>query len=295
MRVLFLTTYFQPLNVDDPNYQKESTFKLWSYFKDQGVDAHLARYADLRFEFGQKTDISLRGESLESFDLIFPRSATQLHEYGIDHTSLCQAVAFFAQKKNIPMVNIENLTQFPPTFSKLFQMNLYGLNSIPIPQSYFSASGENIAQFPFPLVKKPFTGSHGNNIGVVPHSEQVSAAETTEVLFQEILPNRQDYRILVMNKQPIGAILRKAAEDKFVANFSAGGSVEAIEVDDEMNQLSVQLANLLKLDFCGVDLMRDGSGKLRVLEVNRFPEFNGFELATKMNVREKLLTFVKSL
>jgi glutathione synthase/RimK-type ligase-like ATP-grasp enzyme len=109
-----------------------------------------------------------------------------------------------------------------------------------------------------------------------------------------MLPNRQDYRILVLNHLPLGAMLRKATKNQFVSNFSAGGLVASVPLTKPMRELSIQLSQLLKLDFAGIDLMKDQRGQLRVLEVNRFPEFIGFEQATRVNVSSKIESFLST-
>jgi glutathione synthase/RimK-type ligase-like ATP-grasp enzyme len=72
--------------------------------------------------------------------------------------------------------------------------------------------------------------------------------------------------------------------DDFRSNFSLGGVVEKWELSEEDKQLAEKVAKICGLDYCGVDIMKDGEGNSYILEVNRQCQFQGFEKSTGINV-----------
>ena len=49
------------------------------------------------------------------------------------------------------------------------------------------------------------------------------------------------------------------------------------------------MAKVCKLDYCGVDIMKDREGNNYILEVNRQCQFQGFEKATGINVAKAVV------
>ncbi len=273
MKILILTTYQHANMQADPEYHTESTWRLYQHLEKKH-NTEIARYNDLDISCSQQvSSISLQETPLENFDAIIFRATTC---EGTDLEWITQIVAEYAQHHNIFTINGSHFTHFGGNWNKLRQMAFFAAHSLPIPATSYTSSANTLQ---YPCVAKPRHGSHGKGIHVVSSEEQFPD-NPTDFLFQEVLPDRQDYRVIVLNGKPLGAILRQASGDMFVSNVSAGGTATAVNIDPDMEKLALQVAHLCKLDFCGIDLMKDADGQYRILEVNRNPEFNGFEKAT---------------
>jgi len=88
-------------------------------------------------------------------------------------------------------------------------------------------------------------------------------------MVQEYLPAARigDKRILLLDGEPLGAILRVPRDDEARANIHAGGTVERVEVTAEERQMIAELAPQLKKDglwFVGLDVI---GGKLTEVNV----------------------------
>jgi len=88
-------------------------------------------------------------------------------------------------------------------------------------------------------------------------------------MVQEYLPAARigDKRILLLDGEPLGAILRVPRADEARANIHAGGSVEKVPVTDEEHAMIKDLAPRLKQDglyFVGLDVI---GGKLTEVNV----------------------------
>ena len=287
MKILILTTYSTVITDQDQEYKKESTWRLFTHLNKKH-DATIARYNDLHIKIADTgTEISYQETPLNKYDFIIFRATTC---EGVDLEWIAQIVADYTFKHDINSLNASHFVFFGGNWNKLRQSSIFANAGIPIPKTIFT-SQNNIS---YPIVAKPRFGSHGKGVYLV-NSAAEFPAEPEEYLFQELLPNNVDYRVIVLNDKVVGVISRKAADGNFVSNVSAGGVASKVEVSSEMEDISLKLAKLCKLDFCGIDLMKDGSGELKVLEVNRHPEFNGFEQATGILVPPLIEEFIQSL
>lgn len=114
--------------------------------------------------------------------------------------------------------------------------------------------------------------------------EKINEKNLGMFLWQRYLPLKWDLRIIVIGGRVVGAMKRSACGDEFRSNYSLGGKVEKWELSEEEAVLAERVAKVCRLDYCGVDVMKDEAGNNYVLEVNRQCQFAGFEKATGINV-----------
>ncbi len=84
-------------------------------------------------------------------------------------------------------------------------------------------------------------------------------------------------------------MIRRAKEDDFRANYSAGGTVESYPVSPLIERIALQAAKVLGLDVAGVDLLFDGDG-FKICEVNSSPMFKGLESCSEVNIPQVILS-----
>jgi ribosomal protein S6--L-glutamate ligase len=148
----------------------------------------------------------------------------------------------------------------------------------------------------WPCVAKPNQGSCG--IGVVKLHSFDQAAEyfqkypITDYVFQELMEEGVDLRVVVVGEKIIGAMLRSAKPGNFVSNYSQGGTVSVYPVTTEIKEIVTSVRQAFSLEYGGIDLIRDLAGKWRLLEVNRAAQFRGFEQATKTNVAKAIVDYI---
>jgi RimK family alpha-L-glutamate ligase len=159
-------------------------------------------------------------------------------------------------------------------------------------------------EFQFPLVVKSIVGSKGKGVCLCESQDQMddfmqmlelSKKENVNYIIQEFVScsKGQDIRVIVVGGRAIGAMRRRAAKDgQFKANISIGGLGEALELDSDLEWLSIQAAKILGLDIAGVDLLFDREG-YRICEVNAAPGFEGFEKATGINVPQQIYQYAQ--
>jgi glutathione synthase/RimK-type ligase-like ATP-grasp enzyme len=67
------------------------------------------------------------------------------------------------------------------------------------------------------------------------------------------------------------------------------GRLEAVEPDGQMSALAVAAAAAVGAGFAGVDIIRDASGQLLVLEVNSNPAWSALQRVTRRPIAEALV------
>lgn len=141
----------------------------------------------------------------------------------------------------------------------------------------------------YPIVVKEVYGSMGKSVYLAKDREGLrllsSRLKTRPHLYQKFVGNGgKDLRVIVIGKKAVGAIQRINDKD-FRSNVELGGKAIAVELTEDVALLSEKVAEILGLDYCGVDILSDGE-KLYVCEVNSNAFFKGFCDATGINVAE---------
>lgn len=291
MKILILTSYKKYDPKLDHEFQQESCYKLFDYLRNHGHEVLIARYSDIQIQLGKESLFIINDENILDFDLVIFRATTD-SKNNIYNGEIAQVIAQHCFNNNKKMINGVHLTKFSHDFNKLFQMCYLKNSNVLIPETTYIGEPYLFDKLKLPLVRKPLQGSQGEQVSVIDDSNNL---DSTDVIYQEILPDKTDYRVLVLLGKCLGAMKRTASNGNFVSNYSAGGLVERFDITAEMEELSMKCAELFSFDFCGVDIMKDKNGKLRVLEVNRFPGFNGFEEAMEVSVSEEFCRRIESL
>ncbi len=148
----------------------------------------------------------------------------------------------------------------------------------------------------FPLISKPVTGRHGE--GIIIHQDLESLekeiADTEEnLLVQKFLEIQSEYRIFVVGDKALGAVEKKAAPGKQIANYAAGAEFNSVELPQKFLDEAVNLCQTQGIDIGGVDVAKTKTGEHYILEINRCPEFKAFSTATGIDVAKKIIEFIK--
>ena len=155
------------------------------------------------------------------------------------------------------------------------------------------------------MIVKPLDGKGGEGIfhlvagerNISSTLEQITAFENRWVMAQRYLPEiRQgDKRILLMEGEPLGAVLRVPADHEVRANFHAGGRAEAAEVDAGDREIVDRLAPLLRdegLFFVGIDVIGGRLTEINVTSPTGVQEINGLN---GVRLEEQLIDRVEAL
>ncbi|MEM3823600.1 MAG: RimK family alpha-L-glutamate ligase [Candidatus Bathyarchaeia archaeon] len=173
-------------------------------------------------------------------------------------------------------------------------------NGIPVPRT---AVTENVDEalkafneLGGDVVVKPIFGSRGMG------STRVNDPEIASTIFkaiafyhgviylQEFVPHgSSDIRAFVVGDNVVAAMRRVACSWK--TNYSQGARPEAIELEENLEEMAIKSAKLLDCSVAGVDILESQRGPL-IVEVNSQPGWRGLQSVTRVNIAEEILNFV---
>jgi RimK family alpha-L-glutamate ligase len=153
-------------------------------------------------------------------------------------------------------------------------------------------------EFSYPIILKKSSGSQGKGVMLVQNrdslkdiSEMIDTSKP--LIFQEYVSvsRGRDLRVFVIGGKVVGGMMR-VAKKGFKANFSQGGYVKPVKLSPAVEWLAIECSKLCKLDIAGVDILID-QDTYKICEINASPGFKGFELATGLEIPERVIDFVK--
>ncbi|WP_459194697.1 ATP-grasp domain-containing protein [Halosimplex sp. J119] len=166
---------------------------------------------------------------------------------------------------------------------------------VPVPETVMvsnpvdeSAVAAAVEDFDRPVVVKPNSTTRGVGVakahdldsllGVVDYLDLVHDFHATgdkSYLVQEYLPGATDYRVMVLDGEYIGAVERRLPDDALEAgqwkhNVHRGAEASRVDLDPELRDLAERAADVLDIQFLGVDLLVT-DGRAVVNETNARP------------------------
>ncbi len=144
-------------------------------------------------------------------------------------------------------------------------------------------------QLGYPCVIKECYGSLGTGVYRVSNREELlfymEKVKCKEHLFQKMIGNGKgrDVRVIVIGGRAVACMMRTSETD-FRSNIELGGKAIPYELPVNFQNLAEKVADILKLDYCGIDLLIDETGEPVVCEVNSNAFFGAMEATTGINV-----------
>lgn len=154
---------------------------------------------------------------------------------------------------------------------------------------YKQALKEVAETLSFPLVVKESFGSMGTGVYLVNNFEELCEIDNklkfVPHLYQEYLGAKKgtDVRVIVIGGKVVTAMQRENLND-FRSNIALGGSGRKIELTADFKRVAEKTSKILKLDYCGIDILYGDNGDPFVCEVNSNAFFKGAEQTTGINI-----------
>lgn len=280
----------------DESYE---TQRIISEGEKLGIEVVPLLYTQMSARIAEKVEIYHDAKKVNfqeySFALARPSSDP------LKNNNFTQLQAFLIQafhEKNVTFLNRVSLQKWL-YLSKLLQQYHLSSAGIPVIDSTYIASKQTIDRYQFPYIIKKILSSRGRNIhkiGSIDDFEKVIAqyGDTRALLFQEFIPTGYDFRTLIIGDRAVGTIKRIPSDSSFLSNISQGGSAEYVPNAVEIEKLALSAARVFDLEYAGIDIMLDSDNIPRVIEVNRYAQFQGFEKVTGINVAGLVIDYLQS-
>ena len=158
-------------------------------------------------------------------------------------------------------------------------------------------AGEGALSGAYPMVIKESNSSFGMGVHLAGSREEavklICEYGNKECIIQEYLSysSGRDYRLQMVSDKCVCAMMR-SNENDFRANITNGGKMSEYKPTDEDLSLARNVMKCLKLDFAGIDIMHDKSGRAVFLEANSNAHFKNIYDLTGINAAEKMIEYI---
>lgn len=265
-----------------------STRVLKQAFSEAGAEVRVLDVLQLEVKVGK--GVYLDGKKLNP-TLVIPRFSEQILIAGL-------AVLREWEREEVRILNsTQSLTI---AHNQLATLQALAAESLPIPETAFCSqpASEDTLQSLLgseQKVIKLLDSAQGKGVSLAPNTQTarsitstlatLRASGITQAYYADA--GGVDYRLIVFQGQVVKAIQRKARDGDFRANLHQGGSVTPYNPSSEDVSLAVKAAEVVGLEFTGVDLLPTAQGSL-ILELNASPGLEGVETGEEGCIARKL-------
>lgn len=149
----------------------------------------------------------------------------------------------------------------------------------------------------YPIIVKESFGSQGKGVKRADNfDELISIMEEVKCkphLFQEYLGTKQgvDLRVIVIGGKAVASMQRKNEND-FRSNIGQGGKGTNKKLTAKEKELAEKCANILGLDYCGVDIIYGENDTPYICEVNSNAFFDEIEKISGVNIAGEYADYI---
>ena len=185
----------------------------------------------------------------------------------------------------------------PFTYENIGIKDSYSFDFLEYVEKDLCEAGEGALSGAYPMVIKESNSSFGMGVHLAGSREEavklICEYGNKECIIQEYLSysSGRDYRLQMVSDKCVCAMMRSNDND-FRANITNGGKMSEYKPTDEDLSLARNVMKCLKLDFAGIDIMHDKSGRAVFLEANSNAHFKNIYDLTGINAAEKMIEYI---
>lgn len=185
----------------------------------------------------------------------------------------------------------------PFTYENIGIKDSYSFDFLEYVEKDLCEAGEGALSGAYPMVIKESNSSFGMGVHLAGSREEavklICEYGNKECIIQEYLSysSGRDYRLQMVSDKCVCAMMR-SNENDFRANITNGGKMSEYKPTDEDLSLARNVMKCLKLDFAGIDIMHDKSGRTVFLEANSNAHFKNIYDLTGINTAEKMIEYI---
>jgi len=149
----------------------------------------------------------------------------------------------------------------------------------------------------FPMIVKHNFGSLGKQVFLVKNPAELKDIEEKLIkiphIFQEFISSScgKDYRVIVIGGKAV-AWMKRENKNSYLSNLAQGGTSSVCDLPKSYIEMAQNAAKILKLDYCGVDLLSGPNNEPILSEVNSNAFFEGIEKTTGINVVSQYIDYL---
>lgn len=142
------------------------------------------------------------------------------------------------------------------------------------------------------LVSKPLFGSQGEGVQRLEKlADLLKLTDHNGVYYLQRFvhcggESPYDWRVFVINGKAVAAMRRLGLS--WLNNVAQGARCELAQLDEDLSRLAEAAVAALRMDYGGVDIMRDSEREYSVIEVNGIPAWKGLQSVCASNIADLL-------
>ena len=213
------------------------------------------------------------------------KTATRISEYNLN----C--------KDDEAKILMPKTYKVPFTYENIGIKDSYSFDFLDYVEKDLCEAGKGELSDAYPMVIKESNSSFGMGVHLAGSREEavklICEYGNKECIIQEYLSysSGRDYRLQMVSDKCVCAMMR-SNENDFRANITNGGKMSEYRPTDEDLSLARNVMKCLKLDFAGIDIMHDKSGRAVFLEANSNAHFKNIYDLTGINAAEKMIEYI---
>ena len=213
------------------------------------------------------------------------KTATRISEYNLN----C--------KDDEAKILMPKTYKVPFTYENIGIKDSYSFDFLDYVEKDLCEAGKGELSGAYPMVIKESNSSFGMGVHLAGSREEavklICEYGNKECIIQEYLSysSGRDYRLQMVSDKCVCAMMR-SNENDFRANITNGGKMSEYKPTDEDLALARNVMKCLKLDFAGIDIMHDKSGRTVFLEANSNAHFKNIYDLTGINAAEKMIEYI---
>lgn len=234
------------------------------------------------------------GLDIKNFEAVLFRAISQ-------HIIEAKIVAQY-MKNNKRKVIDEILAQGNYECHKFFTHSRLWAKQIPQPLTFFAFDLRGIETITErirpPFIVKHIKGMHGRGVFRFDSQKQLldffrQKNRLGYYLIQEWYPAKYYFRTLVLGNKVLGAMERLSLHCKNRPKIPLAQRSKKVALSPALEKISFEATQALGIELAGLDIIPDKKGQLRVLEINRSPQFKRFTQITGLNVAEEIIKYIE--
>ena len=246
--------------------------------------------------FGGQKELEIKkidGQNIDSFDAVIFRAISR-------HVVEANIVAKYLKEKGKKVIDSGLFNQTYQYHKFLMHTRLWQ-DQVPQPPTYFplkKASLNKITEeIEPPFIVKHIKEMRGRSVFRFDSKEEVinffnKKGLIGNYLIQKWYPSKKYFRTIVLGNQVLGAIERLSLKCKNRPHIPLSERSKKTNLTPELEEISIKAAKATSIDFGGLDIMPDEDNNLRIIEINRSPQFRRFTKETNVNVADKIIDFL---
>jgi len=239
-----------------------------------------------------KLEVLYKGETIKDYDCVYIKGSFR-------YRPLMRAIATAVQGKSYTPI-LPN--SFTTANDKILTQIELQKNNIAMPKTYLASSTDAakriLENLNYPLILKFPSGTQGKGVMVADSYAAASSlldamsALKQPVLIQEYIETGGiDTRAIVVGEKIVASMCREAKKGDVRSNIHAGGTGKSCELDQKTKKIAIDAAKVIGAEICGVDILQGIKGPM-VIEINLSPGLQGVTKATKIDVADKIASFL---